>query len=316
MANNIKLVTYAGSTVTPQDDALVYEMAVGQNGIISGCAITLKNNNTLHISAGHGIVCGRKFSIVESDITVLLTTGDTQSGRVYIHLDLSNTTDPIQILTETGSLLTEPIQQEDVNISNGIYEFNLATFTIDALTIADLVDVKPNVEKLTDKLENAKVDTLITMEEVEATTDNATPVGAGAIKQLNENLVAEDNLKFQFATDGEGNYGYLGADDSFIPFSNISNINVLLYCVIDKTNLTITVPDETQFVLVLDGNTNTSQNIIKEISNTYSLKSVGESIEFVDEKGVSDVVLWETKTSLRITRSSTTGAITILACSS
>ena len=196
MANNIKLVTYAGSTVTPQDDALVYEMAVGQNGIISGCAITLKNNNTLHIAAGHGIVCGRKFSIVESDITVLLTTGDTQSGRVYVHLDLSNTTDPIQILTETGSLLTEPIQQEDVNISNGIYEFNLATFTIDALTIADLVDVKPNVEKLTDKLENAKVDTLVTMEEVEATTDNTVPVGAGAIKQLN-NRLADGNVKFK-----------------------------------------------------------------------------------------------------------------------
>lgn len=25
-------------------------------------------------------------------------------------------------------------------------------------------------------------------------------------------------MKFQFATDGEGNYGYLGADDSFVPF--------------------------------------------------------------------------------------------------
>lgn len=31
-------------------------------------------------------------------------------------------------------------------------------------------------------------------------------------------MTASDNLKFQFATDGEGNYGYLGADDSFIPF--------------------------------------------------------------------------------------------------
>ncbi len=35
---------------------------------------------------------------------------------------------------------------------------------------------------------------------------------------LNESLTASDNLKFRFATDGEGNYGYLGADDSFIPF--------------------------------------------------------------------------------------------------
>ena len=40
---------------------------------------------------------------------------------------------------------------------------------------------------------------------------------AKAVKELNSSLTA-DTLKFQFATDGEGNYGYLGADDSFVPF--------------------------------------------------------------------------------------------------
>lgn len=230
MANNIKLVTYAGSTVTPQDDALVYETAVGQNGIMSGCAMAIKNNNTLHISAGHGIVCGRKFSVVESDITVLLTTGDTLAGRVYVHLDLSNTTDPIQIMTETGSSLTEPIQQTDVNISNGIYEFNLATFTIDALTIADLVDVKPIVEKITDKLDNAKVDTLTTLEQVEATTDDTIPVGAGAVKQLNESLQNENNESFNFGVK-DGVRGFFTnpsrADDSFIPFKGTAQLTAL-----------------------------------------------------------------------------------------
>ena len=37
---------------------------------------------------------------------------------------------------------------------------------------------------------------------------------------MNDDLTADDNLKFRFATDGEGNYGYLGADDSFIPFKS------------------------------------------------------------------------------------------------
>ena len=31
-------------------------------------------------------------------------------------------------------------------------------------------------------------------------------------------LTASDNTKFRFATDGEGNYGFLKADDSFVPF--------------------------------------------------------------------------------------------------
>ena len=40
------------------------------------------------------------------------------------------------------------------------------------------------------------------------------------VEDLNENLTASDNLQFKFATDGEGNYGYLGADGSLIPFSS------------------------------------------------------------------------------------------------
>ena len=39
---------------------------------------------------------------------------------------------------------------------------------------------------------------------------------------LTSKLTASDNLQFRFATDGEGNYGYLGADDCFIPFKSKS----------------------------------------------------------------------------------------------
>lgn len=39
---------------------------------------------------------------------------------------------------------------------------------------------------------------------------------------LNDSLTASDSLKFQFATDGEGNYGYLKCDDTFVPFSSTS----------------------------------------------------------------------------------------------
>lgn len=42
-----------------------------------------------------------------------------------------------------------------------------------------------------------------------------------AIAQINAELTAQDDLQFRFASDGEGNHGYLGADDSFIPFNNI-----------------------------------------------------------------------------------------------
>ena len=40
------------------------------------------------------------------------------------------------------------------------------------------------------------------------------------VEELNNNLPAKDSTKFRFATDGEGNYGYLKADDSFAPFKS------------------------------------------------------------------------------------------------
>lgn len=142
---NIDLVTWTGHLVTPQDDALVYEVATGQSGIIYGAAVTIKNSNTLHIAAGHGIVCGRKFTIEDGDVALALSPAGTLLGRLYIRLDLSNTTAPITLLTETGTSLTPVEQDNDVNIIMGVYEFNLCTFTVSETAISDLVNTTPMV---------------------------------------------------------------------------------------------------------------------------------------------------------------------------
>ena len=238
MADNIKLVTYSGSTVTPLDDALVYEKAIGQSGIIYGAEITLKNTNTLHINAGHGVICGRKFTIVDSDIPVQLTAGTTNPGRVYIHLDLSNTTEPIQIMTEVAATLAAPIQQEDVNINNGVYEFNMATFTIDAQTISEVVNIFPSIENTTGNLSDLttedksslvaavneinkkEVSVLDTGEEIMANTASNKAAGAKGVKELFTEV--SDSLGgLQFGIDENGNYGYIKAGaDTVTPFSS------------------------------------------------------------------------------------------------
>lgn len=141
----IDLVTWNEHLVTPQDDALVYESAVSGSGIIHGAEITIKNGSMLHITGGHGIVCGRKFTIEEGDIPIVLSSGGNLQGRLYVHLDLSNASAPIELLTETGSSLTPVVQQQDVNINFGIYEFNLCTFTVGDMDISGLVNVTPMV---------------------------------------------------------------------------------------------------------------------------------------------------------------------------
>ena len=144
----IRLVTFYNSTVTPQDDALIYENSLPASGMIYGGNVTIKNANTLHITAGHGALCGRKFTIEEDDIPIILTSSGTLNGRLYIHMDLSDTGEPISLEVERANSLTPVIQQSNVNITDGIYEINLATFTISTSTVSDLNYVAPFIKDL------------------------------------------------------------------------------------------------------------------------------------------------------------------------
>lgn len=144
----IRLVTFYNSTVTPQDDALIYENALPASGMIYGGNVTIKNANTLHITAGHGALCGRKFTIEEDDIPIILTSSGTLNGRLYVHMDLSDTGEPISLEVERANVLTPVVQQSNVNINDGIYEINLATFTISTSTVSDLNYVAPFIKDL------------------------------------------------------------------------------------------------------------------------------------------------------------------------
>lgn len=59
-------------------------------------------------------------------------------------------------------------------------------------------------------LENAEVDTLTTLEQVEASTDDTIPVGAGAVKELNESLGTyyDENTETLYIQGGTSNYTY------------------------------------------------------------------------------------------------------------
>lgn len=137
MADNIRLITYAEQTVTPMNDAILQDVEVGQNGILYGVEISA-SGNTISITGGYGVIKGRLFQINSSNIAVQLSSGTTLLGRLYIRLDLSNQSEPISILTETGSTLSTLTKEEDANFTDGIYEMELATFSVSASEITDV----------------------------------------------------------------------------------------------------------------------------------------------------------------------------------
>lgn len=142
---NIRLVTFSGETVTPIDDALVYQTAISDSGIIYGATVTLSGTNTLHVSAGYGIASGRFFEIYDADIIVPLTSSGTLKGQLYVHMDLGSALSPIDILYETASTLTPMQRDANVNVTNGIFEIQLATFKISTSAISGLSYTAPIV---------------------------------------------------------------------------------------------------------------------------------------------------------------------------
>ena len=148
---NIVLKTFAAGdegqgTVTPQDDALIYQNAVSVNGIFGGATVTLTGANTLHVASGFGIICGRFFEINESDISVQLSSSGTLSGRLKIHLDLNNADNPIEIVTETGASLPALSGDSNININGGAFDMELCTFSANELTISSLVNTFPTID--------------------------------------------------------------------------------------------------------------------------------------------------------------------------
>lgn len=151
---SINLVTYANQTVTPTNDAIIYERAIDQNGIFYGCNVTVSGNEVL-ITGGYGMVCGREFTIDSEAIAVTLAPSGTLDGRLYVRLDLADADNPIQLLTATGNTLPPLEQDSDVNYTNGTYEMELATFDVGVSALSNCVETFTEIKGINDIVTNA-----------------------------------------------------------------------------------------------------------------------------------------------------------------
>jgi hypothetical protein len=93
-----------------------------------------------------GVVYGREFEIVDSDIPVSLSSSGTLLGQLYVHIDLANTSEPAQLLADTGNSLTPLVDDPTINITTGSTDYQLATFNVSTATISDLVTTSTVVE--------------------------------------------------------------------------------------------------------------------------------------------------------------------------
>lgn len=148
---DITLITFGGSLVTPQHDALMADAELTGNGTLYGCEVT-GSQNTLHISHGVGVIYGREFEIAEHVRTVQSPQSGSLLGQVFIRLNLS-APEPISIEVETAQSLTALEDNADINTqTTHTTEMQLATFSIDTSGISNVRQTAPQITRVPDAI--------------------------------------------------------------------------------------------------------------------------------------------------------------------
>ena len=140
----IDIKQFPGMLVTPKDDAILYDFILNSSGITEGCTVTSLGANQLKILSGRGIIKGRIFAVEEEVILAKLPTTGSQSGRLIIRLDISNTEAPIQFVTQIAAALPA-LTQEDINRGGTVFELPLTLYDATAIQIANLQSVAPTI---------------------------------------------------------------------------------------------------------------------------------------------------------------------------
>lgn len=137
---SLTLKQFAGSVVQPADDGALYDFLLSsKSGTITGLTVTNPSGTNLAVSAGIAMVCGRMVRAT-SDTVAATVPGSEQPGRILLQVDLTNASDPAQLITQAGSALPAPTQ-EDLNNGGTIFQLVLATYRISSGGITDLVNV-------------------------------------------------------------------------------------------------------------------------------------------------------------------------------
>lgn len=158
MKGLIEIKQYDGTQILPKDDAILYDMIVGQNGIIDGCKISWIGGNQIHISHGYGIIKGRLFEVLEQIIYATLPTSqDSCFGYLLISVKLYNTSEPIKIETlirNTVATEDDWVQEKRMNMIQGTWEMPIAEYIANSTGITSFTDISVKVTSAYDTVKN------------------------------------------------------------------------------------------------------------------------------------------------------------------
>ena len=154
----IKMNTYAGAQMTAKDDGIWHDVVVPESGILQGCNMTLAGTNQIHIDRGYIMIRGRYCTVTEDTIQLTLSNTKDLQGRLYVRADLSDTKEPVKILSVASDPLPDLQQDENFNFENGVYELELATYTAGLANVTNFVQTCGTISPAASKNDVKKVE--------------------------------------------------------------------------------------------------------------------------------------------------------------
>lgn len=152
-------------------DRRLYNMLVGgQNGVVSGCQVTLVGSTQLRVADGWGIIGGCMFTVEDEIVDATMSSSGTVSGRLVLQIDVSQST--ATFIAQAQTPLPE-LTQEDLTAAGNIYEMAFATYNVDELAVTNLQQTFTTVEL------NADMATQEQLAAVQAIADAAMPRAGG-----------------------------------------------------------------------------------------------------------------------------------------
>jgi hypothetical protein len=146
----IELKQFDGASVTPKDDAVLYDRVFDESGILAGCGVTHLGGNQLQVAAGRGIAKGHTFVVTQETINATVSDSGTKRGRLIIQIDTSNPTTPISFVTQMAAELPA-LTQEDITDDGNVYELPLVEYDISEVAISNVEDVSNQIDAVTAK---------------------------------------------------------------------------------------------------------------------------------------------------------------------
>lgn len=263
----VRLVTFSGETVTPTDDGVLYEAALPASGIIYGCEVTIADANTLRIATGYAIICGRFVEITATDVQVVLSSSGTLLGQLYLHMDLSDAGEPLSVRYETGTELTPMQQDANVNITNGVYEMQLAQFKVNTSTILDLAQTAVRGLKSIANKDIVFADSTVTDDDKVLSAKEANPNLYGSMaRAISEKVSGSDFIVRTYLATAAASIGANGVRTftfTDLRISGYKPISIVSYNLPNGKSFMVTLPQD-----LLGSDSNSCQIVVGSVNGS------------------------------------------------